>query len=132
MKSKKQKPGRKTVMTKSVLGKLEEAFSWDCNDREAALYAGINPDTLYEYQKKNPEFSERKALLKNKHILAARSTIVKSLKTDVKIAMWYLERKRRDEFSPKYIQSAKEYPSAMSPEHKQRVIEILGKMGEID
>ncbi len=56
----KDKGGRPTVVTKHVLRKLEEAFSWGCTDREAFFHANIASATFYAYQKDNPEFKERK------------------------------------------------------------------------
>lgn len=91
--------GRPTKMTDIVIGKLEEAFAYGASDREACFYADINPDTLYAYQKEHPEFSERKEALKERPILAARQKVVQEIQNDVKNAQWYLERKRKDEFS---------------------------------
>ncbi len=93
--------GRPSVMTKSVVGKLRTAFLMGCSDREACAYAQINKDTLYDFQKKNPEFSDQKELWKQNPILKARITVFKSL-NQPKIAMWYLERKKPEEFSLRY------------------------------
>jgi hypothetical protein len=90
--------GRPTVMTESVLGKLKEAFMIGCTDTEACLYADINPDTLYDYQKKNEWFSELKKQWKENPVLKARTTVYKNL-DDKETAMKYLERKKKDEFS---------------------------------
>lgn len=91
--------GRPTVMTSETIGKLEYAFSLGCSDKDACLYADINPDTLYEYQKKNPGFSERKAALKNQQVLKARMAIDNALNIgDVTTARWLLERKCKEEF----------------------------------
>ena len=84
-------------MTSEVLLKLEDAFSISATDKEACFYAGISPTTLYSYQEKNPEFTERKEALKNKPNLKARQTIVQQL-DDVRVAEWWLEKKRPDEF----------------------------------
>lgn len=98
--SSKNTVGRPTVMTKETLEKLEYAFSLGCTDKSACLYADISPDTLYEYQKKNPEFTERKAALKEQQVLKARSVVDNALNTgDVATARWLLERKCKDEFS---------------------------------
>jgi len=92
--------GRPTVMTDDVLDKLNQAFSLGCSDREACLFADINPATLYNYQKENPEFLDRKQTLKEKPVLKARSNIVKALQEgDIETAKWLLERKKKDEFS---------------------------------
>ena len=92
---------RPTVMTPEVIEKLEEAFKWGCTDNEACLHADIAPSTLYQYQEKNPKFTERKASLKENPILLARSTVVNGLKNDTDLALKYLERKKKNEFSTK-------------------------------
>ena len=92
--------GRPYAIDEMVLHKLEEAFSLGCSDREACIYANIAPSTLYEYQKRNPEFTERKADLKEKIVLLARQTVAKAIQNgDEKSAQWLLERKKRKEFA---------------------------------
>ncbi len=86
-------------MTEVILGKLEEAFAYDTSIEEACFYAGINPDTYYNYVKKQPKFAERIKALRNRPILLARQTVVKDIERDVNTAKWYLEHKRRQEFS---------------------------------
>lgn len=95
--------GRPCKITKAVLGKLEEAFALGCTDAEACFYADINPDTLYEYCKKHPDFSERKSLLKMRPVFKAKKTILDNL-SDVQTAKWYLERKCKEEFNTKIEQ----------------------------
>lgn len=116
---KKSGAGRKLFDGKSeevVLQKLEEAFGWGCLDEEACLYADISPRALYDYQEKNPQFLQRKQLLKEKIILLSRSTLMlavtdRDIKTDIngkKIevpsamaankAQFVLERKRKSEY----------------------------------
>ena len=79
---------------------IEQAFSFGATDLEACFYAGISKDALYDYQVKNPEFTERKEGLKNNLKLIAKNVLGKSIEggneTDAK---WYLERKCKDEFS---------------------------------
>lgn len=99
---KKKIVGRPAVITQEVLEKLEKSYSIGCSDIEACLYADISLSTLYNYQNKHPEFKERKAMLKEKLILKARTVIADALnKKDENTAKWYLERKKRDEFSTK-------------------------------
>lgn len=99
---KKNKGGRPTVMTNEVVAKLEQAFSLGCSDIEACLFAGISKQTLYDYQKIHPEFADRKEELKEKLVLKARTVIATALNNnDETTAKWYLERKRKDEFSTK-------------------------------
>jgi len=94
----KNKGGRPTKMSKETIAKLEEVFALGGSDSEACFYANISKQTLYNYQEKNPEFVDRKEALKEKPILKARQTVVKAL-DDPKDAQWFLERKRKEEFS---------------------------------
>lgn len=90
--------GRPTVMTAKILERLRQAFAIGCTDEEACAFADIAPRTFYDYQKANPEFLQEKEALKQKPILKAKKTIEQSL-DDPKNAQWYLERKKKDEFS---------------------------------
>jgi hypothetical protein len=92
--------GRPTKMTEEVVRILEQAFAMGCSDREACLMADISHQTLYDYQTLNPEFVDRKEMLKETPILKARQTIIDNLNSP-NIATWYLERKKKDEFTPK-------------------------------
>lgn len=91
--------GRPSKVTKDVLRKLEKAFAIGCTDKEACVYADISEAVLYAYQKNHPEFKERKDQLKETPILRARTKIVESIEDDVKVAQWYAERKKPDEFA---------------------------------
>lgn len=97
-----KEPGRPTVVTSEVLGKLEQAFMWGCSNREACLYADISESTLYDYKAANPAFSEKIEKLKDNPKLKARMIVNKKLDDyDGETAKWYLERKARNEFSTK-------------------------------
>lgn len=92
--------GRPTVMTPETIGKLEQAFSWGCTDNEACIWAGINPSALYDYQLEHPDFTKRKELLKETPSLKARQVInIALVNKDKQAAQWWLERKRKEEFS---------------------------------
>lgn len=90
---------RPTIMTTEVIEKLEEAFALGCTDLEATLYAGIAPATLYNHQEKDKKFLERKTQLKETPILKARATVIRSLESNPELAMKFLERRKKDEFS---------------------------------
>lgn len=89
---------RPTKMTPDILVKLQHAFDIGSTDEEACASAQISTTTLYNYQNEHPEFLEEKTWRKEKPILKAKQTIVDSL-DDPKNAQWYLERKKKDEFS---------------------------------
>lgn len=96
--------GRPTVLTQEVVQKLEHAFSIGATDIEACFYAGISRGTLYNYQKENPDFLDRKEMLKERQVFKARMVIVQALQDgDKNMAKWYLERKRKDEFATQQI-----------------------------
>ena len=98
----KEKVGRPTILTPEIIAKLEQAFSMGCSDLEACFYADIGKTTLYNYQNAHPEFVERKERLKERMIFKARTVIADALNNkDENTARWYLERKRKDEFSTK-------------------------------
>ena len=67
--------GRPTVMTPEIIDKLEEGFLMGFTDREACLFAGIAPSTLYDFCQEDKEFSERKELLKEQIKMRAKQNI---------------------------------------------------------
>ena len=120
--------GRNTVMTPEVLAKLEEAFALGCTDKEACFFAGISKSTLYNFQGETVEFLERKEQLKSSPVLKARQTIMQNL-DDPKIAMWFLEKKRPNEFG-RYIEpEVKEVDLAIFDEETK---EILKKYEDVE
>jgi len=86
-------------MDEITLQKLNEAFAFGCTDEEACYYAQIGKSTLYNYQKEHPEFLEQKEALKQRPILLARQEVINGLKGNPELALKFLERKKKDEFS---------------------------------
>lgn len=86
-------------MTPETISKLEQAFLLGCGDVEACLYADISKTTLYNYQLENPEFVDRKEQLKENPILIARTTVVREIAEKGDLALKFLERRKKDEFS---------------------------------
>lgn len=93
---------RPEAITPEVLTKLEFAFSRSFTDEEASLYADISPRTLYRYIEENPEFWQRKEVLKKQPNIKAKLNWFKKLESeDYNASKDWLERKSRDEFSLK-------------------------------
>lgn len=90
---------RPSEMSEQKVKKLEEAFSLDCSIWEACFYADISKQTYYNRLETKPELVDRFNALREKPVLIARQTVVKALTTQPDIALKYLERKRKDEFS---------------------------------
>ena len=84
-----------------VIQKLEEAFALDCTIWEACFYAEIVPQTYYNLISSKPELLDRFTALRNNPVLLARQELVKGLVDNPELALKYLERKRKDEFSTK-------------------------------
>lgn len=87
-------------MTKEVLQKLEDAFAFTFTDDEACLYAGIDPKTLYNYQKRNPKFIQRKEALRLSPNIVAKQVLVNGIAKNLPQAQWWATRKM-PEFTPK-------------------------------
>lgn len=99
--------GRPTKMTDEVVMKLEQAFAIDASVEEACSYADISRNTFYEWLKRNPEYQDRIDELRERPILKARQTIVKSL-DNPQHAQWYLTRKKKKEFAERIEQTGAE------------------------
>jgi len=84
-------------MSEEVLHKLDEVFAIDGTVEEACYYADISCSAYYVWVKENPELKERFDRLRNRPVLKARQTVVKSL-DNPHDAQWYLTRKRKMEF----------------------------------
>jgi len=86
--------GRPSVVTPDAILKLETAFLMGCTDQEACLAADISMSTLYLYGQKNPEFSDRKELLKQNPVYKARGVVLESLHLgDINTAHKVIDRK---------------------------------------
>ena len=95
--------GRPTVITEEVLEKLEYAFRHSFSDKEACLHANISTSALYHYQEKNPEYKERKALLKLSPNMAAKEELVDNIKGNLEHSKWWVGKKIPEEFGEKSL-----------------------------
>lgn len=91
-------------MTPDTLAKLDEGFSMGFSDREACLYADIHPATLYRYCEENPEYSERKELLKENLKMIAKRNIYTEIGGGDKDLSWKYIQVRDPDFIPKKAQ----------------------------
>ncbi|MFA5729687.1 MAG: hypothetical protein WC938_00445 [Candidatus Paceibacterota bacterium] len=121
------KKGRKHKIDKIILRKLEEVFALGGTDEEACLYADIGKSTLYDYQNENPEFSERKHLLKQRPILLARQEVINGLKGNPELALKYLERRKKDEFGLRHEIVATEEVDILRLSYEQRLKRLREK-----
>lgn len=80
------------------LVKLEQAFAIGCTDKQACGYADISETQLYYFERKNPKFTSKKAVLKDTLILKAKQAVANTVGSSYQNAMDYLKRKEREEF----------------------------------
>jgi hypothetical protein len=76
--AKRKKLGRPTVDTPETRRKIEEVAALDGSVEEIAFYAEISQDSYYEILKRDPKFSERIKALRNRPVLKARQTAIKT------------------------------------------------------
>lgn len=88
-------------MTPETIKKLEEAFGMDCSIGEACFFADISQVTYHDRINKNPELSNRFNALRERPVLLARQSVIKNMQKNGELALKYLERKKKNEFTPK-------------------------------
>jgi hypothetical protein len=71
-------------MTKETIDKLEQAYLINATDKQACLHAGIAVDTLYKYQRENPDFIQRKQALKENLAFVAKNIVARNLNKQLK------------------------------------------------
>ena len=91
--------GRPKKITKSIINKLEYAYSRGMTDSEACLFAGITKPTLYAFRNENPEMAERIDVLKENVKMHAKMNIAEAVidGRNVDISKFVLE-KLSDEY----------------------------------
>ena len=115
-------------LTEDTIRKLEEAFSIDASVKEACYYADISTDTFYRWIKEYPKLSYKLERLREKPVLKARQTVVRSL-DNPDYAFKYLERKKKDEFSPRQELTGKDGES-IKTSYEIKLNEIRNEYGD--
>lgn len=88
---------------------IEYAYRLDCTDEEACNYIDIPIQDLYYYQRNiDPDFVVKKYQWKNTPFIIARQSVIKEMKANGDLALKYLERKRKDEFSTRQESTGKD------------------------
>jgi hypothetical protein len=110
--------GRPTKRTPEVVAKIAEAVAIGLTDEEAALLAGINPDTMTEWRK-DPEFSgaTKRATAQR---LKLRLERIEAGETGWQGTAWALERQHPARFARPEVLNAR----------LVRITSIEGKSGE--
>ncbi|OGJ84124.1 hypothetical protein A2529_05050 [Candidatus Peribacteria bacterium RIFOXYD2_FULL_58_15] len=95
------KGGRPTVMTSEVTAKLIEAFKLDVTIEEACTYAGISTDSYHRKVNNDEVFCGEMERARQFASWKARRSVIEGMEHDPHLALKYLERKRKAEFSPR-------------------------------
>jgi IS30 family transposase len=98
------KGGRpKVIDSEELREKIRESASFGLSIPLIALDVGIAKSTLYDYLKKNHEFSDELHLLMDNPKLIARKNVMRDMKSgNLDTSKWYLE-KRDKSFNPKQL-----------------------------
>lgn len=100
--SKKHKAGRpkgSKMDDPTVQADLMAAAALGANNEACCAYAKVSTSIFYAYITDHPDFSERLEQKRNDPYLTAIQTVVRAIKDDPKLALKYLERKHKDEYS---------------------------------
>lgn len=92
--------GRPTVFDQDTVHKLEQAFAIGCTVEEACSISGVSRSAYYKRLEDDVHFMDKMERAKLFIVIQARHTVCRAIRNgDVKTSMWYLERKRKSEFS---------------------------------
>lgn len=108
-----RKVGRPPKNREAIMEKLLFAFSYDCTIGEACYYAEIDEKTYYKILEEYPEFIQKINRARNRPIFKARQSVINSF-DDPNIALKYLERKAKAEFSTRHELTDKNGNSAFA------------------
>jgi hypothetical protein len=86
------KTGRKELWTATVDRSFFTALSSGCSFADAAIIAGVSPDTLQRRQRNNPEFCGRLTHARTEFKVRSLAFIAKAAQTEWRAAQFWLER----------------------------------------
>lgn len=93
--------GRPGVITPAVVAKLAEVFKLDVTVEEALVHAEVSRDAYYRKVRSDESFRTKMEQARQYATLVARQTVIRQIQEDGDLALKYLERKRKAEFSPR-------------------------------
>lgn len=86
-------------LDENAIQKLQQGYAIGATDAEMAVYLDVWPQTITNWRKKHAKLFEYLDGLKARPILQAREEVVKGFKGNPELALKFLERKVKDEFS---------------------------------
>ncbi len=95
------KVGRPSVMNEDTVRKLEAALCSGFSVTASCHFAGISTSSFYEHKALDNDFATRMKMSEDWATYRARQVILQAIdRGEVKVAMWFMERKARAEFAP--------------------------------
>ena len=85
-------------LTPEAIQKLEQLYSLDASLGEMCSYLDVSDQTIYNWEKANPELFGRLQRMRDKPTLKARQTVITKATESYSNAMDYLKRKKKIEF----------------------------------
>jgi hypothetical protein len=89
------------VNIEEYLTNLKPYLEVGCSLHEACINAIIPYTTVVDYMKNDEEIRKKIERMQNQPLYIARKSVVDGMKLDGDLALKYLERKKKDEFSPR-------------------------------
>lgn len=89
------------VNIEDYLTKLKPFLEVGCSLHEACINAIVPYSTMLDYIKADDEVRDNIERMKNQPLYIARKSVVDKMEFDGDLALKYLERKKKDEFSPR-------------------------------
>lgn len=97
-----QDQGRPSILTPKVVADLVAALQNGLTKKQAFRYAGISKDVYYDAIKRDEEFADKMRAAQEHLNFKSREVIAKAIENGSDLnARWWLERKNKDEFSPR-------------------------------
>lgn len=130
----KLKPGAKEVITPEIRDRILTLYRMGLKDDDVCDNLDITPSVLYAYQKRHPEFAEKKRLAKGHLLARARKEIFMGLTSDdpkirIDTAKWVAERLAKKEFSTRQEVTGED-GAPIVPQIEILPVAVMDKTGE--
>jgi len=113
-----QKCGGPSKVDAPTIDALESRLKLGVPVEKACLQVGIAKGTYYNWIKKYPEVAKRMRLALTHVSDIARTSVINQMTYDGDLALKYLDRKEKDEFSTKHVVATEAAPSTLTKEEK--------------
>ena len=117
--------GPDTKRTPEMVAAIEECLRLDMPISKTCQAVGINESTFYLWVKQDPAFVTRMRAAKFFATNVARRSVIKQMAFDGSLALKYLERKEKDEFSTKSIVKNETPTQELDPDERQELKKLF-------